>query len=113
MTLDARLIDEDVIALLQTTYPVTEYSLQDIQGNDAIMEQYFTCVNHGRAIILSHITGETFSYNKDIDNGAEEEDEESTDEEDDTDDSSGEDDDSGDSDNGGDEEEETGSALDE
>ena len=46
IALDARLTDDDVIALLQTAYPETE--LEEIQGNDKIMEQYFTCVHHAR-----------------------------------------------------------------
>ena len=54
VALDARLTDDDVIALLQTAYPETE--LEDIQGNDKIMGQYFTCVHHGRDVIRSHIT---------------------------------------------------------
>ena len=54
MALDARLTDDDVIALLQTAYPETE--LEDIQGNDKILGQYFTCVHHGRDVIRSHIT---------------------------------------------------------
>ena len=41
VALDARLTDDDVSALLQTAYPETE--LEDIQGNDKIMGQYFTC----------------------------------------------------------------------
>ena len=53
IALDARLTDDDVIALLQTAYPETE--LEEIQGNDKIMEQYFMCVHHDRDVIRSHI----------------------------------------------------------
>ena len=73
MTLDAHLIDEDVIALLQTTYPEMKFSLEEIQSNDAIMEQYFTCVNYGGAVIHSPITGEPFFYNEEMDYAGEEE----------------------------------------
>jgi len=76
IALDARLTDDDVIALLQTAYPGTD--LDDIQGNDKIMGQYFTCVHHGRDVIRSHITGEPLSYNQEM-ASAEEEKEDSTD----------------------------------
>ena len=74
MALNARLTDDDVIALLQTAYPETE--LEDIQGNDKIMGQYFTCVHHGRDVIRSHIS----LYNQEMESAGEEVDIGSTDE---------------------------------
>ena len=50
IALDARLTDDDVIALPQTAYPETE--LEEIQGNDKIMEQYFTCVGGYKRAVL-------------------------------------------------------------
>jgi len=37
------------------------------------MEQYFTCVNYGGAVIHSPITGEPFFYNEEMDYAGEEE----------------------------------------
>jgi len=74
---DARLTDDDVIALLQTAYPRTD--LEYIQGNDKIMGQYFTCVDHGRDVIRSHITGEPLSDNQEMASAEEEEEDDTTD----------------------------------
>jgi len=109
---DARLTDDDVIALLQTAYPGTD--LDDIQGNDKIMGQYFTCVHHGRDVIRSHITGEPLSYNQEMASAEEEEEEDDTTDDDseedsDEDDASG----SGSDDSEEDGEEEADSDLDE
>ena len=77
IALDARLTDDDVIALLQTAYP--EKELEEIQGKDKIMEQYFTCVHHDRDVIRSHITGEPLLYNQEMESAGEaEEDDDST-----------------------------------
>ena len=77
IALDARLTDDDVIALLQTAYPETE--LEEIQGNEKIMKQYFTCVHHDRDVIRSHITGEPLLYNQEMESAGErEEDDDST-----------------------------------
>ena len=75
---DARLADDNVIALFQTAYPETE--LDDIQGNNKIVEEYFTCVHHGRDVVVSHITGEPLLYNQELESAGEEEDDGSTDE---------------------------------
>ena len=111
VALDARLADDDVIALLQTAYPETE--LEDIQGNDKIMGQYFTCVHHGRDVVHSHITGEPLLYDQDLESAGEEEDDGSTDEdaEDDSGDEDADDSGSDDGDEDG-EEEEAASDLD-
>jgi len=75
--------------------------LDDIQGNDKIMGQYFTCVHHCRDFIRSHITGEPLLYNQEMASAEEEEEEDDEDSEEDT----GEDDASG---SGSDDSEEDG-----
>jgi len=97
-----------VIALLQTAYPET--NLDDIQGNDKIMGQYFTCVNHGHNVIRSHITGEPLLYNQEMANAEEEKEEDTTDEDGQAD--SGDDDASGSGSDDGEEDEEADSDID-
>ena len=61
IALDARLTDDDVIALLQTAYPETE--LEEIQGNDKIMEQNtsractMTATSFGATYFCSDVLG--------------------------------------------------------
>ena len=65
IALDARLLDDDIIPIVQTAY--AQNTLEEVAEEPEILGDFFADPNRGRRVILSHLAGIPFMYGDDDD----------------------------------------------
>jgi len=65
IALDARLLDDDIIPIVQTAY--ARNTLEEVAEEPQILGDFFADPNRGRRVILSHLAGIPFMYDDDDD----------------------------------------------